>query len=136
MKIELWALFGCVVILFLSILFQGTYLDLTSGIKYALSSRAEAPPNQGPMGARLDRNVRNQVEGLALFAPLVLIAGVAEISTGLTQTAAIVVVMARALYVPAYAFDWSPFRNLFWMGSFFGSGAFAFGILSAAGLPF
>ena len=87
------------------------------------------------MGARLDRNVRNQIEGLAFFAPFVLIASVAGISTGLTQMAAIVVVIARALFVPAYAFDWNPFRTLFWMGSFFGSGAFAFGIISAS-LPF
>lgn len=136
MTIELWALFGCVVILFCSILFQGAYLDVTSGIKYALSSRAEAPPNQGPMGARLDRNVRNQLEGLTLFAPLVLIASVAEISTGLTQSTAIVIVIARALYVPAYAFNWNPFRTIFWMGSFMSSGAFAFGIISAAGLTF
>lgn len=74
MTIELWALFGCTVILFFSILCQGTYLDLTSGIKYALPSLAEAPPKQGPMDARLDRNVRNQVEGLTLFAPFVLVA--------------------------------------------------------------
>ncbi len=85
------------------------------------------------MGGRLDRNVRNQVEGLAFFAPLVLIASVADISTGLTQAAAIIVVIARALYVPAYAFDLNPFRTMFWMGSFFGSGAFAFGIISAVG---
>lgn len=133
MTIELWALFGCTLILFFSILCQGAYLDLTAGIKYALSSRADAPPNQGPMGGRLDRNVRNQVEGLAFFAPLVLIASVADISTGLTQAAAIIVVIARALYVPAYAFDLNPLRTMFWMGSFFGSGAFAFGIISAVG---
>ena len=72
------------------------------------------------------------MEGLAFFAPFVLIASVAGISTGLTQISAIVVVVARALYLPAYAFDWNPFRTIFWMGSFWGSGAFAFGIVSAS----
>ncbi|MEM9238384.1 MAG: MAPEG family protein [Pseudomonadota bacterium] len=41
------------------------------------------------------RNVRNQIEGMALFVPLVVIASITGISNGWTQWGALIFVCAR-----------------------------------------
>ena len=136
MTIELWSLVGCAAVMFLSIALQGLYTDVTSGLRYVFSTREEDPPRHGPMGGRLDRNVRNQVEGLTMFAPLVLVAAVAGISNNVTEIAAIVTLISRILFVPAYAFGLVPFRTIIWSGSFFAVPAFIFGMIMSVGPSF
>lgn len=130
MSVELWALLGTFAIALMSILAQGFYLDLRAGLRYVLSSRETAPPNHGPLGGRLDRNVRNQVEGMMLFVPLVLVSELAGISNGWTQGAALAYVAARALYLPAYALALVPFRTLVWSIGLAALFAYTWGVLS------
>ena len=132
MSVELWSLFAVFGVMLFSVLAQGTYLDLRAGIPYVLSSRAEPPPNHGPLGARLDRNVRNQVEGLALFLPLVLISATSGISNGWTENAALAYAASRAAYVPSYAFDLVPVRTLIWAAGLASLFAFAWGLTTGA----
>ena len=129
---ELWMLFAAFGITAISIFLQGLHLGATVGNAYVISDRSEPAPFEGPIGGRLARNVRNQVEAMALFVPLVLIASLAGISNGWTQTAALVFVCARVAYVPLYAFGVKGLRSMAWTVGFFALLAFAWGLYSAA----
>ena len=132
MTIELWALFGCAVVLFLSITLQAAYLDLSAGVGYSLSNRDQPPADQTILHGRFERLVRNQVEGLALFLPIVLIAAIAGVSNAWTQYGALAYVASRALFVPAFLFGWVPWRSVIWVIGFFCAlPAFAWGLLGS-----
>lgn len=135
MSLELWALFGAFGITALSIFLQGAHLGASAGNAYVVSDRSAPAPFEGPMGGRLARNVRNQIEGMALFLPLVAIATFAGISNGWTARGALVFVCARALYVPLYAFGVPGLRSLVWTAGFFALVAFAWGIFKSAAFP-
>jgi len=64
--------------------------------------------------ARLMRALVNHFEALVLFTIAVLVVTLADESSGVTRTCAWVYLMARVLYVPAYAFGWVPWRSLIW----------------------
>lgn len=64
--------------------------------------------------ARLHRAMSNHFEGLILFSIAVLVVTLAEKSTAFTAACAYTYLVARVLYVPAYAFGWVPWRSLIW----------------------
>lgn len=133
MSIELWALLGVVAVLWLSILAQQLQLDLSGGAKYALSNRDQGHRFEGAtaLTGRLTRNVRNHVEGLAVFAPLVLIAAAADVSNAWTQRAALLFLMTRLLHFVFYSAGITPFRSFAWgIGFFIAIGSFAFGLVT------
>ena len=133
MTVELWSLFGVVVVLWIAILTQQIQADKAGGAKYALSNREQGHSFQGAtaLTGRLTRNVRNHVEGLALFAPLVLIAAVAGASNVWTQVAAIAFFITRALHCVFYAAGITPFRSIVWAAGFFlAIGSFVFGMVT------
>lgn len=137
MAIELWALTGVVLILFVSIFAQQIIIDRKYGAQYALSNRDALPTEESPVVARLTRLVRNHVEGLAVFAPLVLIAGIAGVSNSFTQIAALVILAARFLHFVFYAAGITPFRSFAWgIGFLLATPAFIYGLVSEIGLPF
>lgn len=63
---------------------------------------------------RLHRAMNNHFEGLILFTIAVVVVVLGDASSGLTVACAWVYLVARILYVPAYAFGWVPWRSLFW----------------------
>jgi uncharacterized MAPEG superfamily protein len=71
------------------------------------------------MAARLDRCQINAVIALALFAPAILILAYKGLSTPTTLMAAQIFLVARILYVPAYAFGIPGARTLVWAAGFF-----------------
>ena len=81
------------------------------------------------IAARLDRAQLNAVIALALFAPAILILALKGLSTPNTLLCAQVFLVARILYVPAYAFGIPGARTLIW-----GIGFAATAYLYAAGL--
>jgi len=64
--------------------------------------------------ARLIRALNNHFEALILFTIAVLVVTLAGESSGITRACAWVYLIARALYVPAYAFGWVPWRSYIW----------------------
>ena len=64
--------------------------------------------------ARLNRAMQNHFEALTLFTIAVLVVTLSEQSTALTRGCAWLYLVARVLYVPAYAFGWVPWRSLIW----------------------
>ena len=134
MTIELLALFGVTVILFFAILVQQIAIDRKYGAKFALSNRGEVPGQPSEAVERLTRMVRNHVEGIAVFAPLVLIATLAEVSNNFTQIAALVYLATRALHFLFYAFGVTPFRSFAWgLGFMLTLPVFGYGLISGAG---
>ncbi|MEO0986969.1 MAG: MAPEG family protein [Cyanobacteria bacterium J06639_14] len=133
MTIELWALFGATALLWMTIFAQQLALDKAVGAKYALSNREQDHNFQGAtlLHGRLTRTVRNHVEGLALFAPLILIAAVADVSNVWTRYAAIAFFISRLLHFFFYAAGITPFRSFAWgIGFFFAIGGFVFGLVT------
>ncbi len=68
--------------------------------------------------ARLYRALNNHYEGLILFTLAVVVVTLSDQSTPLTTACAWIYLGARVLYIPAYAFGWSPWRSLIWAVGF------------------
>ena len=88
-------------------------LELTP--KYTTSPR-DVPPSRAlsRLTGRLQRALNNHFEALILFTIAVLVVTLGNQSTPITQWAAYIYLAARVLYVPAYAFGWSPLRSAIW----------------------
>jgi len=87
-------------------------------ISKALGPR-DAPFDKPGLSGRLHRALTNHTEGLVLFAIAALVIAVSGQSTAFTAACGWIYLAARVLYVPAYAFGWTPGRTLIWMAGFF-----------------
>jgi len=68
-----------------------------------------------PRTGRLFRALNNHFEGLILFTLAVVVVTLSGQSSGFTAACAWTYLIARVLYVPAYAFGLVPWRSLIWM---------------------
>lgn len=84
-----------------------------NGPAWNLGPRDQAP-KASVLADRLKRAANNGFEGLALFAPACLILTVTGQTSTLTTTCAVIYLIARVLYVPAYALGLAPWRSLIW----------------------
>ena len=87
--------------------------NLRVGPKYAMGPR-DTPRQLTGMAGRLQRALGNHFEGLILFTIAVLVVTLSGQSTPFTAACAFTYLAARVLYVPAYAFGWSPWRSVIW----------------------
>ncbi len=71
-----------------------------------------------PRTARLYRAMNNHFEGLILFTISVVVVELSASNSAFTAACAWTYLGARALYIPAYAFGWSPWRSLIWFVAF------------------
>lgn len=113
MTMELWSVFVTGAMLWLSIVVQQLHLDKKGGTAYALSNRADPPPDV-PAQARMLRAVRNQTDVAAVWVALVIVQQLVSTSGSLTHYAALAMIVSRLLYFPFYAFGLTPFRSLVW----------------------
>ena len=114
-ELNILALYGLYTALILLLQVTGAMGQL--GMGYLLSSRDEHRTLTGITG-RLDRALVNSVTAMALFAPAILILAVKEEFSATTLTAAQAFLIARILYVPAYALKLTGVRTLFWLVGF------------------
>jgi uncharacterized MAPEG superfamily protein len=68
--------------------------------------------------ARLARAMNNHFEGLILFTIACTVITISGQSTAYTGTLAVLYLIARILYIPAYAFGWTPGRTIIWTAGF------------------
>lgn len=87
-------------------------------LDWAMGPRDQEGKRPGSVG-RLHRALANHTEGLVLFAIAALVVSHSNQSTGFTAACASVYLIARLLYVPAYALAWQPWRTVIWMAGFF-----------------
>ena len=109
-EIGILGLYGLVTIL--TILIQVTVAGMQVG-PLALFYPRDDQKLTG-IAARLDRAQANAVVALALLAPAILILALNGLSTPATLLAAKIFLVARILYVPAYAFGIPGARTLVW----------------------
>ena len=114
-ELNILALYGLYTALILLLQVTGAMGQL--GMGYLLSSRDEHRTLTGITG-RLDRALVNSVTAMALFAPAILILAVKEEFSATTLTAAQAFLIARILYVPAYALKLTGVRTLLWLAGF------------------
>ena len=128
MTIELWSVFVTGAMLWLSIVIQQLHLDKTGGTAYALSNRADPPPDV-PAQARMLRAVRNQSDVAAVWIALVVVQQVLSGSGSLPDWAAFAMIVSRLLYFPLYALGLTPFRSLSWALFLVATPVFAVGVI-------
>lgn len=97
----------------------GWSMNRDVGVDYNAGPR-DTTPEFSPLTGRLRRAVANHFEALALFTIAVVVVTLSGRASGLTAACAWIYLAARILYVPAYAFAWTPWRSLI-----FGVGATA-----------
>ena len=95
-------------------------VNLEIGTKKTLSSRdtddigGSIQSQVSARTARLIRALDNHFQALLLFAIAVVVVVLSDSSSPFTQTCAWVYLIARIIYVAAYAFDWVPWRTVIW----------------------
>lgn len=89
----------------------GAMLNRDAGAAYNAGPRDE-PADLSVRTRRLRRAVNNHFEALALFTIAVVVVTLSGAASGFTAACAWIYLAARVLYVPAYAFGWSPWRSV------------------------
>jgi uncharacterized MAPEG superfamily protein len=130
-SIELSMLIYAVALLFVLILIQALAGVLAQGLPAMAGSR-DGLPEPKPLQARTKRIVDNHREGLILFAPLVLAAAVAQISTPWTVLGAQLFFCARVVHALLYLTGVPWLRPLAWATGIVGT-AMVFGALVGLG---
>jgi uncharacterized MAPEG superfamily protein len=72
-----------------------------------------------PRTGRLFRALDNHFEGLILFTIAVVVVELSGTGSSFTAACGWAYLGARTLYVPAYAFGWTPWRSVIWAVGFF-----------------
>lgn len=98
--------------------FAGMSMNRDVGAAWNAGPR-DGQPELSAMTGRLRRAVNNHFEGLIFFTIAVVMVSIEDRSNVLTVLCAWLYLVARILYVPAYAFGWSPWRSVIWMVGFF-----------------
>ncbi|MCT8330623.1 MAPEG family protein [Albidovulum sediminis] len=114
-ELTILALYGLFLCLLVFLKATGAMGQL--GIGYLMSARDEKRELKG-ITARLDRALTNSSTAMILFAPAVLVLGQLNAFGPGTLTAAQVFLIARVLYVPAYALGLTGVRTAIWLAGF------------------
>jgi len=94
-----------------------TSMNRDAGVEWNTSPR-DTQPKFSPLTGRLRRAVDNHFEGLILFTIAVLLVTVTDTDSLVTAVCAWLYLLARLLYIPAYALGWSPWRSAIWAVGF------------------
>lgn len=117
MPIELKVLGYAALLQFAQFLLMAVPVNLQLGTAYTAGPRDEPKQPQGIPG-RLTRALDNHFEALVLFTIAVLVVVLGDASTVLTASCAWAYLLARVLYVPAYAAGIPVLRSLIWAVGF------------------
>lgn len=109
---------------------QGSLTPINQGFAWGLGARDE-PREMTAFQGRMKRIVNNHVEGMVIFAVLVLIAHLAGISTTLTQIGAGLYLASRVLFALVYMSGLPVIRTVVWTVGTVGLFMIAFEILTA-----
>jgi uncharacterized MAPEG superfamily protein len=116
---ELTYLAYSILLLFVVVFVQASANIRTHGGLVLANNRDNLGP-PSTFGARAKRNVENLRENLWFFAPLVLIAAVANISNQWTVLGAQLFFFARVAHAIVYLAGWPYIRPLFWFAGVVG----------------
>lgn len=92
--------------------------NMQAGVKAGLGPRDTKVELTGTAG-RLQRAMNNHFEGLILFTIAVVVVTLGDQSSTVTKLCAHTYLIARLLYIPAYAQGLTPWRSVIWAFGFF-----------------
>ncbi len=107
-----------IILLVLALYVVQLFLQETSRFGFDLRSimgDRDRPPEMTVVANRLDRAKRNMQEALPLFLALALLALIKGRDTAAVTQAALIFLIARAVYVPAYVSGVPVLRSLVWL---------------------
>ena len=113
MPMEIKVLGYAALLQIIQFLIMAVPVNLTMGIAYTAGSRDQPKEIPGIAG-RLKRAFDNHFEGLALFTIAVVVVTLGNASSDFTVNCAWAYLIARVLYVPAYASGIFMLRSLIW----------------------
>jgi uncharacterized MAPEG superfamily protein len=113
MGVELHMLVYSTALLIVLVLIQATAGVLAQGLKPMAGPRDDLPEPK-PFQARTKRVVDNHREGLTMFAPLVLVAALAHVTSPLTVLGAQVFFYSRVAHAALYLVGAPMVRPLVW----------------------
>ena len=116
---ELTYLAYSVILLIAHVLIQATFSDLSKGIGWALGPR-DAPRDQNVIADRIQRSLKNYLETYPAFVALTLALTISETNTDTTATGALIYLIARVVYIPAFASGIPMVRSIAWFASIAG----------------
>jgi uncharacterized MAPEG superfamily protein len=128
-------LYALVLVAFATALMWIPYLLARIGVRGLLPVMGNPDPSQAPdldWADRARRAHHNAIENLAVFAPLVLVAAVAGVSTPVTVLAAKTYLIARLVHYVVYAAGIPVVRTLAFTAGFVATVAFAVALLGSA----
>ncbi len=99
------------------------FLQETSRYRFdlkAIMGNRDDPPAPSRLAARLDRAQENMREALSLYLGLALLAFTAAPDPQAAQPGALLFLVARVAYVPAYASGIPVLRSALWLGGMAG----------------
>lgn len=114
-ELDILAVYGLLVALTLILQVTGAFQQL--GMGYLLSSRDEHRSVSGIAG-RLNRALDNSIIAMVLFAPAIGILAAKDAFSANTLVAAQAFLIARIVYLPAYALRITGLRTLAWVIGF------------------
>ncbi|ARC89744.1 MAPEG family protein [Rhodovulum sp. MB263] len=112
---ELAALAATAVIHLAAVLWSQRALEADVGREGNTGPRDDIADRLSPHTLRLRRALANHVENTGLFVIAVVLVQFTGSNGWVTGLAAWIFVAARALYLPAYAFGWVPWRSVIFM---------------------
>jgi len=120
MNIELLCLGWAVILGLVHIILASHFRTKELGVTWNMSARdGELPPLSLLVG-RLYRAQANFFETFPLFAAAVLVAAVSQSFNAYTHWGALIYLIARAVYLPLYAYGIPKIRTLVWLVSILG----------------
>jgi uncharacterized MAPEG superfamily protein len=94
-------------------------INIELGSNYTMSARDSDPARPiSPKAGRLKRALDNHFEGLILFTLAVVVVQLSGSNSGFTAACAWLYLLARILYIPAYALALNPWRSVVWAVGF------------------
>ncbi len=113
MSVELTMLVYATALLIVLVVIQATAGVMAQGLAAMAGPRDDLPPPK-PFQARTKRLVDNHLEGLTMFAPLVLVATAEHVSTNVTVLGAELFFYARVAHAVLYMAGVPTIRPLAW----------------------
>lgn len=121
-----------IMLLVLALYLLQIFLQETSRFGFDLRGilgNRDAPPDETLIAGRLDRAKNNMLESLPVFLALALLAMIKGRETGVITQAALVFLVARAAYVPAYVSGIPGLRSAIWLVGVAGLVVMAFSLI-------
>jgi uncharacterized MAPEG superfamily protein len=118
---ELVALTFAILLGFAQLFIAANASTAVRGVDWNAGPRDESKAPLPGVAGRLDRAFRNYLETFAFFAAAVLIAHLADRHNFFTTYGAWIYVIARAIYLPLYAFGIPYLRSAVWGAGFLGT---------------